>query len=94
MAKRKAKEESQLLPWGETCGEMERRKREVCAKCAYSHWLSGVSGAICGYLLDTGRMRPCRPQDCQKEGVYAPRKKGRHRSAPPGCGGTEEWADE
>lgn len=54
--------------------EYDRQKRlmTVCRKCRYA----GITGATqsrvtsCDYILITGRIRPCCPVECMKEGVF------------------------
>ena len=64
----------------------ERRAR-ICKKCKYHGYVAGITigytykgetqSVHCDYIGHTGHKRPCRPEDCVKEGVFEP--SGRRR---------------
>lgn len=60
-------------------------EKEVCAKCIYSDGTKDQQTRYCLYILRDAKLhpekvshrRPCKYQDCVKEGVFKPKKRVR-----------------
>ena len=63
----------------ETAEERSIRQKTVCKKCIYRTRETTLDNA-CNYITDTGRMRPCAPNECVEKGVF---KAGRRISQKP-----------
>lgn len=67
-------------PWREyTDKELGKYKKKLCVNCNHGQYpATGSSGMmICTYILDTGKMRGCKPWECKECGRYEPRKRTR-----------------
>lgn len=51
-------------------------ERETCAGCIYRRPISAnVNQTICYYAIDTGGLRGCQPQECDKKVINERRPK-------------------
>ena len=50
-----------------------------CKGCVHLANLGSTYYSCCNYLLDTGRRRPCRADQCREMGVYQSRSKKRRK---------------